>query len=118
MFSKYPPLLSSSHLSLSLSTPTPTPTQPKTSGPPTAPGSRLLDRYQPALDNTIEYGSGSKVGRGGMQQKVDSAAWAWRAGTAVVIANGMRPGVIRDVLQGKKVCCCALSCPFCDLRTL
>lgn len=39
-----------------------------------------------------------------MQQKVDSAAWAWRAGTAVVICNGMRPNVIRDVLDGKKVC--------------
>ncbi len=54
----------------------------------------------------MAFGSGSKVGRGGMQQKVDSAAWAWRAGTAVVIANGMRPNILRDVLDGKKVCLC------------
>lgn len=39
-----------------------------------------------------------------MQQKVDSAAWAWRAGTAVVIANGMRQNIIRDICDGKKVC--------------
>jgi glutamate 5-kinase len=35
-----------------------------------------------------------------MQAKVDAASWAWKKGVGVVVANGMRPGVIADVLNG------------------
>ena len=51
----------------------------------------------------LEFGSGSKVGRGGMQAKVEAATWAWRNGVGVVIANGSRPQVISEVMSGKRV---------------
>lgn len=38
-----------------------------------------------------------------MEAKVDAAAWAWGKGTAVVVANGMLPTTIVDVVSGKKV---------------
>lgn len=73
------------------------------SGPPGKPGSRLMHRYMPDIANDVEFGAGSKVGRGGMQAKVGAAAWAWQKGVAVAIANGLRPGIISEVLAGKKV---------------
>lgn len=63
------------------------------SAPPSE-GGKLLDRYYPADEHSdgtdIVFGTGSKVGRGGMAAKVQSASWAWRKGTAVVVANGNR----------------------------
>eukprot|EP01147_Barroeca_monosierra_P010226 gene10226-2382_t len=73
------------------------------SGPPNKPSSRLLDRYCPDSNPDITFGSGSKVGRGGMQAKVDSATWAWRNGSAVIIANGMKLNTIKSVTSGQKV---------------
>jgi glutamate 5-kinase len=51
----------------------------------------------------IVFGEGSKVGRGGMSSKVDSAAWAFRKGIAVVVASGLKPGCISDIIAGKPV---------------
>lgn len=63
------------------------------SAPPSE-GGRLLDRFFPSAASAeapgIVFGTGSKVGRGGMEAKVQSASWAWRKGTAVVVANGNR----------------------------
>ena len=74
------------------------------SAPPGSPHARLLDTYRPSEEAMgLEFGAGSKVGRGGMEAKVDAAAWAWGNGTAVVVANGMRPGTIVDVTSGKTV---------------
>lgn len=74
------------------------------SGPPKDKGSKLLDRYEPATQaSNIQFGEGSKVGRGGMAQKVDAAAWCWQKGVSVVVANGMKPNTIVDVVSGKKV---------------
>lgn len=67
---------------------------------PPAQGGHLLESYTPATKN-IQFGEGSKVGRGGMESKVDSAEWAFRKGVAVVVANGFEHKVIRDVTQGK-----------------
>lgn len=76
---------------------------PAASAPPSSPNARLLDRYQPSAAATLVFGEGSKVGRGGMEAKVDAAAWAWGRGTAVVVANGMHPTTIMDVVSGKNV---------------
>ncbi|EGD76772.1 aldehyde dehydrogenase 18 family [Salpingoeca rosetta] len=73
------------------------------SGPPDKKTSRLLDRYCPSKDPDVTFGGGSKVGRGGMQAKVDSATWAWRNGTAVIIANGTKLNTIKAVTSGERV---------------
>ncbi|EDQ93056.1 uncharacterized protein MONBRDRAFT_19302 [Monosiga brevicollis MX1] len=72
-------------------------------GPPKKAGSRLLERFAPNELDDISFGAGSKVGRGGMKAKVGAACWAWHKGVGVVIANGMRPHVISEILQGKRV---------------
>lgn len=40
------------------------------SGPPDQPDSRLLDTFRPYDMSSIEFGSKSRVGRGGMESKV------------------------------------------------
>jgi hypothetical protein len=74
------------------------------SAPPSE-GGRLLDRYYPNIDPAggIIFGQGSKVGRGGMAAKVQSATWAWNKGSAVVVANGNRINVIPDIIAGKRI---------------
>ena len=42
----------------------------------------------------------SSVGRGGMAAKLDAAGIAMRAGGLVVIANGKKPGIIREIFSG------------------
>ncbi|XP_074614749.1 delta-1-pyrroline-5-carboxylate synthase-like isoform X5 [Acropora palmata] len=74
------------------------------SGPPDQPDSRLLDTFRPYDMSSIEFGSKSRVGRGGMESKVKAASWALERGTSVVIANGTSSDyVIRQVLDGRKV---------------
>jgi glutamate 5-kinase len=49
-------------------------------------------------------GPGTATSVGGMHTKLDGAAIATSAGVPVVIANGHRPNVIREVLQGIAPC--------------
>lgn len=51
----------------------------------------------------LVFGEGSKVGRGGMASKVDAASWAFHKGVAVVVASGLRPHCITDIIEGKDV---------------
>lgn len=48
-------------------------------------------------------GPGSHLGSGGMATKIEAGRIAMRFGTAMVIANGDRPGVIREILGGAEV---------------
>ncbi len=48
-------------------------------------------------------GPGSAASRGGMRSKVDSAAVAARGGCHAVVASGVRPGVLSQVLMGDDV---------------
>ncbi len=73
------------------------------SAPPGHHDSRLLERYNPLQQTQIQFGAGSKVGRGGMQAKVGAAEWAWQQGVGVVICNGNNATSIRDVLAGRRV---------------
>ncbi len=45
-------------------------------------------------------GTGSDVGLGGMRTKLDAAETATRAGTATVVAAGVKPGSITRILEG------------------
>ncbi|KAM9560825.1 delta-1-pyrroline-5-carboxylate synthase-like isoform 1-T1 [Salvelinus alpinus] len=75
--------------------------------PPGTDDAKLIDIFYPGDQQSIRYGSKSKVGIGGMEAKVKSALWALQGGTSVVIANGTDPKVtghvITDIVEGKKV---------------
>ncbi|XP_044070357.1 delta-1-pyrroline-5-carboxylate synthase-like isoform X1 [Siniperca chuatsi] len=75
--------------------------------PPGTDDAKLIDIFYPGDQQSITYGSKSRVGIGGMEAKVKAALWALQGGTSVVIANGTNPKVtghvITDIVEGKKV---------------
>ncbi|MEQ2184263.1 hypothetical protein GOODEAATRI_006020, partial [Goodea atripinnis] len=91
--------------------------------PPGTDDAKLIDIFYPGDQQSITYGTKSRVGIGGMEAKVCkkslhyllvqnhrqvmAALWALRGGTSVVIANGTNPKitghVITDIVEGKKV---------------
>ncbi|XP_066522173.1 delta-1-pyrroline-5-carboxylate synthase isoform X2 [Hoplias malabaricus] len=75
--------------------------------PPGTDDAKLIDTFYPGDQQSITYGTKSRVGIGGMEAKVKAALWALQGGTSVVIANGTHPKVtghvITDIVEGKKV---------------
>ncbi|MEQ2313782.1 hypothetical protein AMECASPLE_005480, partial [Ameca splendens] len=75
--------------------------------PPGTDDAKLIDIFYPGDQQSITYGTKSRVGIGGMEAKVMAALWALQGGTSVVIANGTNPKitghVITDIVEGKKV---------------
>ncbi|XP_026206537.1 delta-1-pyrroline-5-carboxylate synthase isoform X2 [Anabas testudineus] len=75
--------------------------------PPGTDDAKLIDIFYPGDQQSITYGTKSRVGIGGMEAKVKAALWALHGGTSVVIANGTHPKVtghvITDIVDGKKV---------------
>ncbi|XP_024243319.1 delta-1-pyrroline-5-carboxylate synthase isoform X2 [Oncorhynchus tshawytscha] len=75
--------------------------------PPESDDAKLIDIFYPGDQQSITYGTKSRVGLGGMEAKVKAALWALQGGTSVVIANGTHPKVtghvITDIVEGKKV---------------
>ncbi|KAM6951850.1 delta-1-pyrroline-5-carboxylate synthase [Aplochiton taeniatus] len=75
--------------------------------PPGTDDAKLIDTFYPGDQQSITYGTKSRVGLGGMEAKVKAALWALQGGTSVVIANGTNPKltghVITDIVEGKKV---------------
>ncbi|KAL4612991.1 delta-1-pyrroline-5-carboxylate synthase-like [Arapaima gigas] len=75
--------------------------------PPGAGDAKLIDIFYPGDQQSITFGTKSRVGIGGMEAKVKAALWALQGGTSVVIANGTNPKVtghvITDIVEGKKV---------------
>ena len=65
----------------------------------------VLVREVKNIDKKIEaMGSGSSsLGLGGMKTKIEAAKMATGAGTTVVVANGKKTGILRDVIEGKEV---------------
>lgn len=61
------------------------------SGPPDQPDSRLLDTFRPYDMSSIEFGSQSRVGRGGMESKVKVCIHQFliRVLSTLVILNGI-----------------------------
>lgn len=62
-----------------------------------------LDRVEeitPEIEN-MTGGAGSKFGTGGMATKIKAAKIAVDAGIDMVIANGNRPSVLYDIIDGK-----------------
>ncbi|XP_064418984.1 delta-1-pyrroline-5-carboxylate synthase isoform X2 [Latimeria chalumnae] len=75
--------------------------------PPSTDDAKLIDIFYPGDQQSITFGTKSRVGMGGMEAKVKAALWALQGGTSVVIANGTDPKVtghvITDIVEGKKV---------------
>uniref|UniRef100_A0AAX7SY98 Delta-1-pyrroline-5-carboxylate synthase n=1 Tax=Astatotilapia calliptera TaxID=8154 RepID=A0AAX7SY98_ASTCA len=75
--------------------------------PPGTDDAKLIDIFYPGDQQSITYGTKSRVGIGGMEAKVKAALWALQGGTSVIIANGTDPKVtghvITDIVEGKKV---------------
>uniref|UniRef100_A0A8C9ZN92 Delta-1-pyrroline-5-carboxylate synthase n=1 Tax=Sander lucioperca TaxID=283035 RepID=A0A8C9ZN92_SANLU len=75
--------------------------------PPGTDDAKLIDIFYPGDQQSITFGTKSRVGSGGMEAKVKAALWALQGGTSVVIANGTHPKVtghvITDIVEGKKV---------------
>ncbi|XP_077470119.1 delta-1-pyrroline-5-carboxylate synthase-like [Stigmatopora argus] len=75
--------------------------------PPGKDDAKLIDIFYPGDQQSITYGTKSRVGIGGMEAKVKAALWALQGGSSVVIANGTDPKVtghvITDIVEGKKV---------------
>uniref|UniRef100_A0A672Y8C9 Delta-1-pyrroline-5-carboxylate synthase n=1 Tax=Sphaeramia orbicularis TaxID=375764 RepID=A0A672Y8C9_9TELE len=75
--------------------------------PPGVDDAKLIDIFYPGDQQSITYGTKSRVGIGGMEAKVKAALWALQGGTSVIIANGTDPKVtghvITDIVEGKKV---------------
>ncbi|XP_017339746.2 delta-1-pyrroline-5-carboxylate synthase isoform X2 [Ictalurus punctatus] len=75
--------------------------------PPGSDDAKLIDTFYPGDQQSITYGTKSRVGIGGMEAKVKAALWALQGGTSVVIANGTDPKVtghvITDIVEGKKL---------------
>jgi glutamate 5-kinase len=62
---------------------------------------RLVDRITPEL---LPYATGGKRhGRGGMKAKLEAARIATEGGAFVVIANGLTPGILGQVVAGDGV---------------
>lgn len=71
---------------------------------PSEPGSRLIKTYYPEHAEDVKFYGQSRVGRGGMESKLQSALLAVEHGTAVVIANGIKQAeTIMDIVKGKPV---------------
>lgn len=76
-------------------------TPPDASQPDKVPD--IIHTYNPD-DTAFTIGEKSRVGRGGMQAKVEACVDAVRAGVkAVVIASGYKDGVLKRIMEGETV---------------
>ncbi|XP_073955731.1 delta[1]-pyrroline-5-carboxylate synthase isoform X2 [Choristoneura fumiferana] len=79
--------------------------------PPWEDGARILHTYSAKDKDTVEFGTKSKVGTGGMDSKVNAATWAMARGVSVVICNGMQEKAIKTIISGRKVGTFFTDCP-------
>lgn len=73
--------------------------------PRSHPSARLLnwvEEITPEIE-AMAGGAGTSLGTGGMATKIQAARIAVSSGTAMVIADGSRPGVIQSILAGEEV---------------
>ena len=62
----------------------------------------MVAEITPHIEN-LAGGAGSSLGTGGMITKINAAKIATASGTAMVIVNGSRPGVINEIIKGHVV---------------
>jgi len=76
-----------------------------TGNPQSSPNAQLIEEIADITPEMEELagGAGSLRGTGGMYTKIQAGKIAVSSGVAMVIASGLRDGVLRDVLAGKNV---------------
>ena len=62
----------------------------------------VVEKLSPAIERVVDS-TRSRLGTGGMASKLDAVKMVTEAGEAAVIANGRRPKVLLEILDGKKV---------------
>jgi glutamate 5-kinase len=74
---------------------------------PASGGEKEIVPLVPKISSEIEKlawkGRAGGVGTGGMASKIEAAKVATQSGVTVVVANGSRPRVLADILEGKSV---------------
>ncbi|MBL0059084.1 MAG: glutamate 5-kinase [Elusimicrobia bacterium] len=70
-----------------------------------ADGRLLPEVFQvtPDIEALVQAGTGSAKSVGGMASKLSAARLAMASGVEVWIASGRKPGIVRDILEGKGV---------------
>ncbi|MCL5292341.1 MAG: glutamate 5-kinase [Actinobacteria bacterium] len=61
----------------------------------------VVDEITPEIEE-LAGGAGSRFGSGGMFTKVQAAKVVTYGGTGMVIANGRRPAIIKEIFEGEK----------------
>jgi len=73
-------------------------------GPPDSEEAKLIHTYSPASKGSYNIGEKSRIGRGGMQAKIEAAVSAVDNGIkAIVIASGYRTDSILQIMNGEMV---------------
>ena len=74
---------------------------------------KLIERVNGMPENlfTLAGGEGSSLGTGGMKTKLSAAKLCIQSGVDMVIANGKRPALLYDVIEGKP---CGYTRFFCE----
>ncbi|MDK2824015.1 MAG: glutamate 5-kinase [Clostridia bacterium] len=63
---------------------------------------KVVEEISPEIQN-LAGSTGSKFGSGGMVTKISAAKVAVNAGIPMIIANGAKPDIIRDICQGEEL---------------
>lgn len=76
-----------------------------TADPRVDPTARLIDRVHSLTPEVMALagGAGSGLGTGGMRTKLHAAEIVTESGIPMIIANGDRPSVLYDIVEGKPV---------------
>lgn len=76
-----------------------------TADPHTDAAARRIERVEEVTDAVLALGggAGSAQGTGGMATKLSAARLATQHGVEMVIANGKKPELLYDILEGKPV---------------
>lgn len=74
------------------------------SNPKTNPDAKIISEVKEVTEDIMNLGKeASEGGRGGMKTKLEAAKVVIRAGGKVLIANGKRPYVIKEIFEGKDI---------------
>ncbi len=74
-------------------------------GEPDSPGAKVLPTVENLGPEVFGLARDAKtgLGKGGMASKLEAARQATGAGENVIIASGRKPGILREILEGRRV---------------
>ncbi|MFH1259099.1 MAG: glutamate 5-kinase [Elusimicrobiota bacterium] len=63
----------------------------------------FIEKITPEIEKMASKGTGSRFSTGGMHSKIQAAKIATVSGVTMVIANGQKPAVLKNIIEGKPV---------------